>query len=233
MVKHLPAVQETQVQSLGWGDPLEKGMATHSSILTWRISWTEEPGGLQSIGLQRVRRDWVNDTFHFLINWMWQKWWGITSKIRLSKTVASILEALVFSYSFLILEKASFHDMKQLYSKIPMNEIGSRFSMFCQKFCVWIQKQCLIQLNLQRQQCHLTVWLLLCKRWTLSKNPVFIPLWGSSSSTYYSSHHYWQAYSCKKLTHTLIFASGFTCIYYPVFLLPHSFPCLLLFSHST
>ena len=49
-VKDLPAVQETQVQSLGWEDPLEKEMATHSSILAWRISWTEEPGGLQSMG---------------------------------------------------------------------------------------------------------------------------------------------------------------------------------------
>ena len=53
-VKDLPAVQETWVQSLGWEDPLEKEMATHSSILAWKISWTEEPGGLQSMGLQRV-----------------------------------------------------------------------------------------------------------------------------------------------------------------------------------
>ena len=50
----LPAVWETQVPSLGWEDPLEKGMATHSSILAWRIPWTEEPGGLQSMGSQRV-----------------------------------------------------------------------------------------------------------------------------------------------------------------------------------
>ena len=57
MVKNLPAVQETQVQSLGREDPLEKRMATHSSILAWRIPWTEEPGGLQSIGLQRVGHD--------------------------------------------------------------------------------------------------------------------------------------------------------------------------------
>ena len=48
-------MQETRVRSLGWEDPLEKGMATHSSILAWRIPWTEEPGGLQSMGLQRVR----------------------------------------------------------------------------------------------------------------------------------------------------------------------------------
>ena len=57
MVKNLLAVQETWVQSLGWDDPLEKGMATHSSILAWRIPWTEEPGGLQSMGSQRVRHN--------------------------------------------------------------------------------------------------------------------------------------------------------------------------------
>ena len=53
-VKNPPAMQETQVQSLSWEDPLEKEMATHSSILTWRIPWTEEPGGLQSMGSYRV-----------------------------------------------------------------------------------------------------------------------------------------------------------------------------------
>ena len=57
MVKNLPAMQETPVVSLGWEDPLEKGMATHSSILAWRIPWTEEPGGLQSIESYRVRHD--------------------------------------------------------------------------------------------------------------------------------------------------------------------------------
>ena len=53
-VKKLPALQETRVQSLGQEDPLEKGMATHSNILAWRIPWTEEPGGLQSMWSQRV-----------------------------------------------------------------------------------------------------------------------------------------------------------------------------------
>ena len=56
-VKNLPAMQETWVQSLGQGDPLEKGMATHSSILAWKMPWTEEPGGLRSIALQRVGHD--------------------------------------------------------------------------------------------------------------------------------------------------------------------------------
>ena len=50
LVKSLPAVQETGVRSLGWEDPLEKGMATYTSILAWKIPWTEEPGGLQSMG---------------------------------------------------------------------------------------------------------------------------------------------------------------------------------------
>ena len=76
-VKNLPAVQETWVQSLGWEDPLEKEMATHSSILAWKISWTEEPGGLQSMGSQRVGHDWATNTsilWHCLslgLEWNW------------------------------------------------------------------------------------------------------------------------------------------------------------------
>ena len=58
-------MHETWVQSLGWEDILEKGMATHYSILAWRISWTEETGGLQSMGLQRVGHDWVTNTSFF------------------------------------------------------------------------------------------------------------------------------------------------------------------------
>ena len=56
-VKNLPAMQETWVQSLDWENPLEEGTATHSSILAWRIPWTEEPSGLRSPGSQRVRHD--------------------------------------------------------------------------------------------------------------------------------------------------------------------------------
>ena len=56
-VKNLPAMQETWVESLGWGDPLEKDMTTYSSVLAWRIPWTEEPGRLQSMGSQRVGHD--------------------------------------------------------------------------------------------------------------------------------------------------------------------------------
>ena len=56
-LKRLPGMRETRVQSLGWEDPLEKEMAAHSSNLVWRITWREEPGGLHSMGLQRVRHN--------------------------------------------------------------------------------------------------------------------------------------------------------------------------------
>ena len=62
MVKNLPAMQETGVSSQGQEDPLEKGMATHSSILAWGIPWTEEPSGLQSMGSQRIQHNWVTNT---------------------------------------------------------------------------------------------------------------------------------------------------------------------------
>ena len=63
LVKNLPAVQETWVRYLGWEDPLEKEVATHSRILAWKISWTEEPGGLQSMRSQRVGHDWATNTY--------------------------------------------------------------------------------------------------------------------------------------------------------------------------
>ena len=79
MLKNLSAVGKTQVWSLGWEDPLKKGMATYSSILAWRIPWTVEPGGLQSI---RVRHDWrdlacVQDIYQYPVTW--------TKKERLTK----------------------------------------------------------------------------------------------------------------------------------------------------
>ena len=64
MVKSPPAMWETWVQFLGWEDPLEEGVATHSSILAWRISWTEEAGGLESIGSQRVGQDLATELEH-------------------------------------------------------------------------------------------------------------------------------------------------------------------------
>ena len=63
LVKKLPAMQETQVWSLGGEDPLEEEMVTLSIILAWKITWTEESGGLQAVGLRRVGHDWVTNTF--------------------------------------------------------------------------------------------------------------------------------------------------------------------------
>ena len=62
LVKNLPVIWETWVQFLGWEDPLEKGMAIHSTILAWQIPWIEEPGGLLSKELQRVGHEWVTNT---------------------------------------------------------------------------------------------------------------------------------------------------------------------------
>ena len=79
MIKNLPAMRETQVPFLGWEGLLEKGMATLSSILAWGTPWTEEPGGLQSVGWQRVRHDWAtnvrvahhkNKKLHLLRGWI-------------------------------------------------------------------------------------------------------------------------------------------------------------------
>ena len=72
MVKHLPAMRETRVRSLGWQDPLEKEMPSHSSTLPWKIPRTEEPGRLQSMGLQRVRHDWVT-SLSFTLPYGWAR----------------------------------------------------------------------------------------------------------------------------------------------------------------
>ena len=87
MVKNLPAMQETRVQSLGQEDPLVKGMATHSSILAWRIPWTEEPGGLQSMGSQRVRYNWATNRHNRIdtVLWLGLPWW-----LRRAQTVKNL-----------------------------------------------------------------------------------------------------------------------------------------------
>ena len=75
-LKRLPAMRETWVRSLGWEYPLEKEMATHSSTLAWRILWTEEPGGLQSMGSQSVGHDWVTSLLHFFFTEISiRQWW--------------------------------------------------------------------------------------------------------------------------------------------------------------
>ena len=74
LVKNLPARRETWVWSLDWQDPLKNGMVTHSSVLAWRIPWTEEPSRLQSMGSQTVRHDWVINTYTVIKTvWYWHK----------------------------------------------------------------------------------------------------------------------------------------------------------------
>ena len=75
MVKNLPAMRETQVQSLGWEDPLEKGMVIHSSIFAWKIAWTEELGRLQSMRSQRVRHNWATKHTHTYSFPQELSWW--------------------------------------------------------------------------------------------------------------------------------------------------------------
>ena len=94
MVKNLPAMQETQVWFLGREDPLEKGMATHSSFLAWRIPWTEEPGGLPSMVLQGVRHDWATKhTANWLGNiWSWLlrgNWIFLETRLEEEKAMAT------------------------------------------------------------------------------------------------------------------------------------------------
>ena len=99
--------QETWVWSLGWEDPLEKEMATHSSILAWRIPWTEEPGGLQSMGTQSVRHDQAH--MHAHAGWCWQSfallcaWWHRSS-------LCLHLHVAVFPLSISILVFSSYKD---------------------------------------------------------------------------------------------------------------------------
>ena len=76
-VKSLPAMQETQLQFLGWEDPLKKAMAPHSSTLAWKIPWMEEPGGLQSMGSQRVGRDFETSLSLFIFL-HWRRQWQPT-----------------------------------------------------------------------------------------------------------------------------------------------------------
>ena len=65
-------MQETWAWSLGWEDPLEKGMATHSSVLAWKIPWTEEPGGIQSTGSQRDKYNWTTKPFTVTLSMLWE-----------------------------------------------------------------------------------------------------------------------------------------------------------------
>ena len=99
MVKNLPAVWETWVQSLGWEDPLEKRMTTHSNIFAWRIPWPEEPGGLQSTVSQRVGRDWATEQQQQSHPWVASvvPCWRPTHLPRSHSNITSSMKALLMS----------------------------------------------------------------------------------------------------------------------------------------
>ena len=106
MVKNAPAGQETQVWSLGWEDPLEKGMATHSGILAWRIPLMEEPGGLPSMGSQSTGHGWATDTFtSVIISWCqcWSPFVHMFSFIRLLSNLCAELSVCNQQHFWLLL----------------------------------------------------------------------------------------------------------------------------------
>ena len=135
MVKNLPVIQATWVPSLGWEDPLEKGTATHSNILAWRISWTEGPGRLQSMGLQRVGHDW--GTFiHYLIffffkavlmkfHWMYTlqfvhlfiSWW-----VPFCPHLLVVLIGLLWTWEYRYLFKFLLSILLSIYSEVKLLE---------------------------------------------------------------------------------------------------------------
>ena len=97
-VKYLPAMQETQVRSLGWEDPLKKGMATHSTILAWRIPWREDPGRLQYMGSQRVRATNTHSlkTLHmvYIVDLLTVNSWPSTLLMRIKESYMANLFSL-------------------------------------------------------------------------------------------------------------------------------------------
>ena len=95
VVKNLPAMWETQVQALGQEDPLERGMATHSTILALRIPWTEMPSGLQSMGSQRVRHDWVINTYLLYLLLCNEYVWRASLVVQMVKNLPAVQETQV------------------------------------------------------------------------------------------------------------------------------------------
>ena len=99
-VKRLPAIWETQVRFLGWEDPLEEEMATHSSTLSWKIPWTEEPGGLQSMRSQRVGHDWMASLSFLFIPYLI---FFFSPFLHIQKYLLTIYYMEIISLSFLLL----------------------------------------------------------------------------------------------------------------------------------
>ena len=125
-VKRLPTMRETQVQFLGREDPLEKEMATHYSILAWKIPWTEDPGRLQSMGSQRVRHDWVT-SLHFTL------WSNYSTRMYLPKRKE---------------RKESLYLYKDLYTNVHSSFICNSSKLETNQMSInrWMDKQIIMQL---------------------------------------------------------------------------------------
>ena len=131
IVKTLPAIQDTWVWALGLEDPLEKGKATYSSILAWKIPWSEEPGRLQSMGLQRVGHDWVINTFTYFFHYYYSHWLPLCLKLISSKDIE-------------VLPTPSF------FSVTNIRNFGELTS--------WVQEKVNKSNNKWEQQCHVNYW---------------------------------------------------------------------------
>ena len=117
MVKHLPAMWETRIRSLGQEDPLEKEMATYSSTVAWKIPWTEDPGGLQCLGLQIVRLHFLS----FLVGiWVINLWSSITGEHPAVRLIDVSKNWVLFTYKFYYFEKA--HAEKTQACKVAYSE---------------------------------------------------------------------------------------------------------------
>ena len=149
-------MRETWVQSLGREDPLEKGMATHSSILAWKTPWSEEPGGLQSMGSQKVGHNWANFTFTFTF--------FSISKQRSSRPFLGVCEEKTFSegdHPLLILQIQLYvgrcyshlspdeiHFLEPNYNSIPTGISNSLYLIFCSLSLVLFSLLCVLRLGL-------------------------------------------------------------------------------------
>ena len=146
MVKNLPAVQETRFRSLSWEDSLEERMATHASILAWRIPWTEEPGGLLSTEVTRVRHDWATNTSIFILSSLrfpanlcyWNFHWSHPMlSILLWVVFCCCSSNRIFLYIHLFGHKAQgkeYLDTALLFSQWYLSFLGPDFSYFLADF---------------------------------------------------------------------------------------------------
>ena len=154
-LKCLPGIQETRVRSLGWEDPLEKEMATHSSTLAWRIPWREEPGSLQSMGSQRVRHDWATS-----LSRRREQWSRMLVLYRSKINTETYSLSLVIRSSFNSLSNRSLiHVMRR---KLKFNSVQFSFSGLKRKWKI-IQRHSLSGLRDLVQTCaccnkHHPIW---------------------------------------------------------------------------